>query len=462
MGKTKLTEVDLPEFGVPAECPPLSVKLYRERLDRLRHRMRSEGLSALVVYADREHFANIAYLTGFDPRFEEALLVVTGGRDPVIITGPENQGPARRSTIDVEVVLYPPFGLLGQDRSRTPSLADILADAGLAKGQKIGVAGWKYFTAAEVPDPETCLEIPSYIADVLRALVGSGKVVNASALMMHCTTGMRAVNEIDQLAQFEFAASHASQSIRRVLFGLKPGMTEFEAAALMGTIQYPLNCHPMLSTGDRAHLGLGSPSGRVIGSGEPMACALGLWGALTCRSGWVARSADDLPNGVQDYVERLAAPYYETAVQWYESIGIGVKGGTIDAMVRERLGDRFFNLVLNPGHLIHYDEWLDTQVYPGSELTFLSNQAVQLDIIPATGTAYFTSNIEDGIALVDQEGRHEFADRHPDAWARIEQRRAFMGDVLGIRLKPEVLPLSNLCGYLPPFFLSPHLALVRG
>ena len=63
-------------------------------------RLRDSGLSAAVVYADREHFANLSYLTGFDPRFEEALLVVVPGRDPVILTGPENQGTAKRSAID--------------------------------------------------------------------------------------------------------------------------------------------------------------------------------------------------------------------------------------------------------------------------------------------------------------------------------------------------------------------------
>ena len=36
--------------------------------------------------------------------------------DPVILTGPENQGTATRSAVDVDVKLYPPFGLLGQDR----------------------------------------------------------------------------------------------------------------------------------------------------------------------------------------------------------------------------------------------------------------------------------------------------------------------------------------------------------
>lgn len=33
-------------------------------------RASAEGYDALLVYVDREHFANLAYLTGFDPRFE--------------------------------------------------------------------------------------------------------------------------------------------------------------------------------------------------------------------------------------------------------------------------------------------------------------------------------------------------------------------------------------------------------
>ena len=66
--------------------------------------------------------------------------------------------------------------------------------------------------------------------------------------------------------------------------------------------------------------------------------------------------------------------------------------------------------------------------------------ALQVDIIPATGTPWFTSNIEDGIALADATLRAAFAARYPAAWARIEARRRFMADALGIRLRPDVLP----------------------
>ena len=45
------------------------------------------------------------------------------------------------------------------------------------------------------------------------------------------------------------------------------------------------------------------------------------------------------------------------------------------------------------------------------------------------------------------------------ARARICRRREFMASQLGIHLKPEVLPLSNLAGYLPPYWLAPNLAM---
>ncbi len=98
---------------------------------------------------------------------------------------------------------------------------------------------------------------------------------------------------------------------------------------------------------------------------------------------------------------------------------------------------------------------MNTPVYPGSRETLRSGQAIQCDIIPAAGPPYYGANIEDGIALLDDEARAELRDRHPEVAARMEARRAFMGDVLGIRLKPEIMPLSNLAAAYPPFLLSP-------
>jgi hypothetical protein len=339
---------------------------------------------------------------------------------------------------------------------------DLLAASGIAAGARLGVIGWKYFGLLETCTPESWIDAPSYIVDTIRALVGdTGHVVNATRIMMDSTDGMRAINEIDQLAQFEFSACHVSEGVKRVLFNVKPGMTEYEAAAHLQPPGIPLSCHMMLMSGERTRLGLASPTSRIIRKGDSLAVAFGMWGALTCRVGFVAESPDDLPEPIRDYADRLAAPYFACAAEWYETIGIGVSGGEIDAMTRRHLGDPFFGLILNPGHLIHLDEWMNTPVYPGSTEGFQSGQAVQLDIIPATGSAYGSVNIEDGIALLDDKGRATFREAYPEAWARIEARRSFMSDYLGIQLKPEVLPFSNLAGYLSPFILSPGQVFTR-
>ena len=463
MRPISLIDITLPEFGVPDVAPVISAAIYERRLERLAERVKAANLDVFIVYADREHFANIAYFTGFEPRFEEALLIVKKGKRPVLVTGPENQGYAPVSPLDLEVVLYPPFGLLGQDRRKTPPLADLLGTHGVAKGSAVGVAGWKYFGPVETTTPDTWLETPSFIVDTLRAITGpAGRVVNATRMLMDPSEGLRATNEIDQLAQFEFAACHASEAVKRVLLGVKPGMREFEAARLMQPIGLPFSCHPMLASGKRASLGLASPSDQRIERGKPFAVAVGVWGALTCRVGWMIADAGELPKDAADYLDRLAKPYFACAADWYETIGIGVTGGEIDALVKRHLGDPFFGVFLNPGHLIHLDEWMNSPIYPGSNERLRSGQAIQVDIIPATNSPYFSINIEDGIALLDAGGRDAFRERYPDAWKRIEARRAFMGDVLGIRLKPEVLPFSNLAAALPPFILAPQRVLARG
>jgi hypothetical protein len=215
----------------------------------------------------------------------------------------------------------------------------------------------------------------------------------------------------------------------------------------------------MLSSGDRASLGLLSPTDRRIERGDRFTVAFGIWGALNCRAGFVVEDAAELPRQVGDYVERLVGPYFEAVAEWYGALRIGQTGGTLYEIIHRRLGDPFFGISLNPGHQLHLDEWVNSPVAPGSTIELRSGMALQVDIIPATGTEYFTTNIEDGVALADETLRAAFATRYPGAWERIQARRSFMGDALGIELHPDVLPFSNIPAWLPPFLLRPERAM---
>jgi hypothetical protein len=240
-----------------------------------------------------------------------------------------------------------------------------------------------------------------------------------------------------------------------LLVGLKPGMTEQEAVRLLQWNGMPLSCHLMLTAGPRASLGLLSPGDRPIERGDRFTVAFGIWGALNCRAGFVVEDAAELSVEIKDYVDRLVGPYFQAVAEWYGALHIGQTGGVLHEIVDRHLGDPFFGIFLNPGHQIHLDEWVNSPVAPRSKVELRSGMALQVDIIPATGTDYFTTNIEDGIALADQSLRRALAETYPAAWARIQARRDFMANGLGIELHPDVLPFSNIPAYLPPFLLSP-------
>jgi hypothetical protein len=454
MATARLAPVELPEFGVPERMPELPPELYEERLRRTRERVAARGLDLLVVYADREHSANLSYLTGFDPRFEEAVLIVGPEGEPAILVGNECFGMAGAAPLKMRRYLFQDLSLPDQPRDRSQPLEALLGVEGVASGARIGVAGWKTYARRD------WLEVPSYLVDTLRALVGeSGTVENANDILIDPADGLRTTNEVEQLIAFEYAAVHTSEGVKRLIRGLRPGMTEQEGVALLGWNGMPLSCHLMLTAGPRARLGLLSPSDRVIERGDPFTTAYGVWGSLTCRAGFVVADASELPEGVGDYVERLVAPYFEAVAEWYTALRVGQAGGVLQDIVDRRLGDPFFGILLNPGHLLHLDEWVASPVGRGSTTALRSGSTMQVDIIPATGTPYFTTNIEDGIALADDGLRAELAARDPALWRRVQARRAFMRDALGIDLHEDVLPFSNLAAWLPPFLLDPSRAM---
>jgi hypothetical protein len=450
MAAARLQSVELPDFGMPGTTPVLPEPIYTARMERLRAAARTRGLDRLVVYADREHSANLSYLSGFDPRFEEAVLIVGPDAEPAILVGNECWGMAGAAPLPMRRHLLQDLSLPGQPRDRSRPIREILHEEGIGTGSRVGVVGWKDHGR------RGAMDAPAYLVDELREVTGAtGLVENATDILIGASDGLRVINEVEQLAYFEWAACQTSNGVRRLIQGLRPGMREREAVRLLEWDGTPLSCHLMLTAGPRAALGLLSPGDRPIERGDPFTAAFGIWGALNCRAGFVAEGPRDLPPGIEDYVDRLVAPYFEAVAEWYGALRIGQRGAVLQEIVDRRLGDPFFGIFLNPGHQLHLDEWVNSPVGPGSETELASGMALQVDIIPATGTDYFTTNIEDGVGLADDALRDDLSARFPDTWDRIQVRRDFMRDTLGIDLDPSVLPFSNIPAYLPPFLLAP-------
>jgi hypothetical protein len=449
-----LVEIDWPEFGRPEEQPVVRRGELETRLEAARAGMRGLELSHLLVYGDREHSANPLYLSGYDPRFEEALLVIGAEGAPRLLVGNEGLGYTGVSPLPVEVELFQPLSLIGQDRSRSRPLVEILRHAGLTSGQRVGAVGWKYELGAHGQTDRSWLEIPSYLVDAVRRT--GAELLNATDLLMHPGHGLRTRCSAHEIAAMEFAATRTSESVRRLLFDLLPGQREYEAARAYQADGLPLCCHPMVSAGEKARLGLSSPSDRRIERGEPMTAAFGVWGSLTARAGMVAEGPEELRPELREFYPRFATSYYGAVQAWYEALALGRAGGEVVEAVSAATPADVWTPALNPGHLIHTDEWVSTPFFAGSEITLASGMALQMDIIPVSRGPYCVANAEDGVVLADESLRAELASRHPEAWKRIQMRHQFMRDALGIRLRPEVLPLGNTPGLFPPYFLSPR------
>jgi hypothetical protein len=458
----RLVKVELPAFGVEQDFPELSLEIYQARMASAVRRLSEAGLDCLVVYGDREHFANLAYLTGFDPRFEEALFLIDAQGRKLLIVGNESLGYLPDPRLGHEVVLFQEFSLLGQPRSASRPLREIFGDFGIRTGTQAGCVGWKCFDGPLVDGGPAACDLPSYIVDLLRSLTGNqGRVVNATGIFVNPADGLRIISEPEQIAQFEYAAIRTSEGVRNLISHLRVGARERDLEPLLDSAGLPLSCHRMVGFGEKARRGLASPSDNRARLGDPFTIGFGVIGALTCRAGCVAHGPQDLPAQDRDFYTALAANYFDVVATWHERVHLGATGGEVFQAVEACRDRSLFEFAVNPGHCLHLDEWVHSPFAPGSRVEIRSGMVLQMDIIPVTRGPFYCINAEDGVAVANAELRAQIADKFPGCWERIQARRRFMTQVIGIGLHESVLPLGNTSGWLPPFALSPELVLVR-
>ena len=266
--------------------PDIPIAEYERRMVELYH---AANCRWVLVYADREHAANLAFLTHFDPRFEEALLVLGPHEKRALLLGNEGIGYASQAKPALEIVLCQSFGLMGQPRNIAPRLDALLVALGLGSGDRVGVVGWKYLEAGEDDDLLSPAFVPTYLTRQLQRIVGdNGHLIDATHVLMHPTQGLKSRNSAAQIAAFEWAARHASAAVQRVICGARPGQSEFDTAQLLAYPGLPFSCHPMIGSAgpNEPVVGLRSPSMRTLTYGDGVFAAVGYVGALCARAAY--------------------------------------------------------------------------------------------------------------------------------------------------------------------------------
>lgn len=459
MYQVELKKIQPPIKDNEGHIYPLTDETMAERRKHVLTLMEQESLDTLVIYCDLEHGGNFSYLTGFVTRFEESLLVLHQTGEAYLVLGNENTKMVNYSRIEAHLLHCPFFSLPDQPMDGEVPLTELFKKAGLEAQSRIGLVGWKMFTSNQENNRQL-FDLPAYIVEAIKEVVDEGKIENRTDLFIHPEYGVRSVNNANEIAYYEFGSSLASDCVLEAIDGIEVGKTELEVASHLVKYGQTTNVVPILATGERFEQAYIYPKDKVIQSGDKLSITTGFKGGLASRSGYAVHQPEELPLAEQDYIEKVAVPYFKAVVAWLENIHIGMTGSELYQVIDTVLPQADYNWHLNPGHLTADEEWMSSPIKKDSKIALQSGVLFQIDIIPSV-PGYAGASCESGVALANQSLQAEIKAHYPKVWQRMETRRNFIKEQLHINLPDCVLPLSSGVAYYTPYLLEPELAFVK-
>lgn len=435
----------------------LSDETFLDRKKKVLARMEQEGLDKLIVYGDVEHAGNFRYLVGFFTRFEEALLVISRDGSMVLMLGNENLNKYSKARLACAAIHVSLFSLPNQPNRNDKSFKELLEEAGIRAGDKVGLAGWKNFTSRS-DHISNMFDLPSYIVEALKEIVKDGALLSNQTKLFIGENGVRTTNNANEIAHYEYGAALASDGMLDAMDLLDAGVTEMELGDRLRRYGQHTNVVTIASAGERFIKGNMFPTCKKVELGDAISLTVGYAGGSSSRAGYAVQTREDLPEAARDYMDQLAMPYFSAYVSWLEHIKIGMEGGALFDVVERVLPRKDYHWYLCPGHLAAEEEWMSSPVYEGSSEVLKSGMIFQIDIIPSReGMAGVSA--ESTVVLADSELKEQIKLQYPELWGRMVRRIDYLKQVLHIKLSDDVLPMCSTVGYLRPYLLNKQYAL---
>ncbi|MBC8532097.1 M24 family metallopeptidase [Gehongia tenuis] len=453
--KITYQEVNKPQKDAAAPVL-LSDETMKERKEKILARMRQHNLDQLVIYDDVEHANNFMYLTGFFTRFEEALLILNQDGTAVLALGNENLNKCGKSRLEADPVHVSLFSLPNQPNRKDCTLKQLLAEAGIGADKRIGIVGWKLFTSV-VEENKRMFDVPAYIVETIREIAGNAQLVNATALFIG-EDGARVTNNANEIAHYEYGAALASDCMLDAMDKLEAGVSELELGDALVRSGQHTSVVTIAASGPRFVKANMFPTDNRVKVGDPISLTVGYAGGSSSRSGYAVHTQEELPAGCEEYLDRVAKPYFGAYATWLENIRIGMKGDALFQKIEEVLPRSEYHWGLCPGHLVAEEEWLCSPVYEGSSEVLRSGMIFQIDIIPSV-PGYGGVCAESTVVLADEALKKELREQYPELYGRMQARAAYLRQELHINLSEDVLPMCSTVGYLRPYLLNKGWAL---
>ncbi|GAB2323938.1 M24 family metallopeptidase [Alkalibacterium sp. m-11] len=425
----------------------------QERHKKVLERMKENGYSSLIVYADKEHGGNFEYLVGFIPRFEEGLLVLNVDGTSTLLLGNENFNKVKYSRIEAAGIKTSLFSLPNQPMATVEEIKEQLQDLEIDTSENVGLVGWKL-----IPEMTDQYDLPEYVVNAIKARVDEEKIFNATTVFIGPENGARITNNANEIAHYEYGASLASDAVLEALNDLEVGKTEGDVGENLTKQGQYNNVVTISAFGERFVGGNIYPTDNQLEKGDKVALTTSYRGGLSSRTGYAVESYEELEEIDPGYFEEIVVPYFTAYHYWLTNIKIGADAGKFYEDFEAFYPQEKYGWELNPGHLTANEEWMSSPFYKDSKATVKSGMIFQVDFIPIQPPHQGVS-AESTIALADEDLREAIQNEYPKLWARIVERREYIIEELKIELPEEVLPLASTVGYLRPFMLNKEVSL---
>lgn len=447
-------KVAMPSIDNVTELIQINEATMEGRRKRLISVMKEEGFSSVIVYADKEHGSNFEYLTGFIPRFEEGLQIFNVDGTSTLILGNENFNKVKYSRTPSEGIKCSLFSLPNQPINDIGEMTEIMKQVSIDISGNVGIVGWKV-----LPGMTHDFDIPTFITNAIKEVVPNEKLVNGTYLYIDPRIGARILNNANEIAHFEYGASLASDSVLNAMNSLDVGITEQEAGSLLQDNGYFPNVVTISTFGERFIGANLYPTSRELKVGDKVALTVSYRGGLSSRNSYAVNNIEELESADKGYYEEAVIPYFSAYHYWLSNMKLGISGGAFYKGFKEFYPQEVYGWELNPGHLTSYEEWMSSPLYDDSDALIQSGMVFQVDFIPIQA-GHNGVSAESSLAIADENLRDEIAKQYPDMWKRIQNRRDYIINELGIDLAQELLPLASTLAYYRPFLLDKETALV--
>ncbi len=453
MRKIELTTVKEPVRDHLSGPIFLSDETIEERKQKVLANMAKENLDKLVVYGDVEHGSNFEYLVGYFTRFEEGLLIIDKSGEMTLVLGNENLNKSSKSRVEISKTVHVSlFSLPNQPNRKDLTLVDLLKEAGLAEGQKVGIVGWKNFTSS-LEDNKHTFDVPYYIVKSILEIVKDENLVTNECSLFIGENGARCTNNANEIAHYEYAASLASDCMLDAMDALEEGVSELVLGDKLVRYGQHTSIVTIASSGPRFIKANMFPRNNTVKLGDPISLTNGYRGGSSSRSGVAIYEENQLAEDQKDYLDRVAKPYFNAYVAWLENIKCGMKGKEMFDLIETELPRAKYGWSLCPGHLIGEEEWMSSPIYEGSEEKLQSGMMLQIDIIPSV-KGYNGVSAESTVLLADDKLKSDIKEQYPDLYDRMIKRREYLIHELGIDLSDDIMPMCSSVAYLRPFLLA--------